>query len=81
MSALNHLDFPTEQPIEVIVKNYAGIDLHMETLERALLILQQSYAYSRSTLSPTTGQYRIIKLRANYEYLCKGLIVFFQGFE
>ncbi|MFA9221427.1 MAG: hypothetical protein ACEQSL_09585 [Sediminibacterium sp.] len=81
MSALNHHDFTSDQPIEIIVKNFVGIDLHMETLESSLLLLQQSYAYSRSTLSPTTGQFGIIKLRTKYEYLCKGVIVFFQGCE
>ena len=77
MSALNHHDFPTDQPIEVIVKNYAGIDLHQETLESALHLLNQSYKVARDRLSPTTGLFGNYKLQVKYNYLRKEVTAFF----
>ncbi len=77
MSALNHHDFPTDQPIEVIVKNYTGIDLHQETAESALHLLNQSYSIARSRLSPTTAFLGQIKLHAKYEYLRKEVSAFY----
>ena len=78
MSSLNHHDFPTDQPIEVIVKNYAGIDLHQETLESALQLLNQSYSIARSRLSPTTAFLGQIKLHAKYSYLRKEVAKFYE---
>ncbi|MDP4629956.1 MAG: hypothetical protein NWQ44_00785 [Flavobacteriales bacterium] len=77
MSAMNYHDFPIDQPIEVIVKNYAGIDLHQETLESALHLLNQSYEVARSRLSPTTAPLGNLKLQVKYSYLRKEVVAFF----
>lgn len=78
MSSLNHHDFPTDQPIEVIVKNYAGIDLHQETAESALNLLNQSYSIAQSRLSPTTAFLGQIKLHVKYSYLHKEVAKFYE---
>lgn len=78
MSALNHHDFPTDQPIEVIVKNYAGIDLHQETLESAMHLLNLSYEVAQGRLSLTTAFLGQIKLHAKYSYLRKEVAKFYE---